>query len=739
MRQLVGAMLLAVVFVSVSQTRPQTPPTPAVYGQYPERQQYSPLSQINAKNVQRLRVAWTYDIGDRGGTFEATPIVVNNVMYFPTPQSHVVALNALTGQKMWEFNPHPERTRVSRGVAYWPGDAHNPPRILFGTSDGRLIALDAKTGQLIPGFGDQGEVDVRKLIYGNQPGGFGYTSPPAVLNNTVILSPFTQEGPSHGVVGNGDPRAFDVVTGKQVWQFHTLPSRNDKEAKTWGGPKNVTDRSGPSAWVPNAVDPVRNMVFVITGNPADSYYGADRPGDNLYSNSVVALDGATGKLRWDFQTVHHDVWDFDGVDVALIEVHRDGKTIPAVVGLDKDSSLFILDEMTGKPIYRVQERRVPKSDVPGEVSSPTQPFPLGPPPLSRVSMSTADLTDVTPESAQYCKQIWSEYHNDGAFTPFGTTPTVIFPSTIGGPNWDSISFDPGLGYIFVTTSEMGGLGQMKKASEIPARRFPGRGRSAGRRGPSFGQPAQFQMPYRNAMATARFVDPDGYPCQKPPWGLLTAVNANTGKIAWKVTLGDYGKIQETGMSKAALTSLPEGPGKDEVQAACTTCHGISSTLQQRNTREGWMSVVNTMVGLGMHVTNVQKEDIINYLARFLGEPAGAAPTNAPSQAEASSAAPSQTNEPTGTPNLGGNMSTAGGLVFVGATLDNKFRAFDAKTGKQLWSFQLDGVGYSTPMSFMGTDGKQYVAIASGGPGLLRAIHNDAGNSPNKIVVFTLAP
>jgi glucose dehydrogenase len=743
-RKLVAAILFALVFACFSQAPARTPANPPAYGQYPGRQQYSPLSQINTKNVQQLHVAWTYDTGGSGKTFEATPIVVNNVMYFPTPDSKVVALDALTGQKMWEYDPGVS-FGDSRGVAYWPGGPHTPPRILFATSDGRLIALDPMTGRLIPGFGDQGEVDVRKLVLGSSPGSLGYTSAPAVLQDTVILSPRTQEGPRHGVSGNGDPRAFDALTGKPMWQFHTLPLPGQKQAQTWGGPKGVTDRSGPSAWAPIAVDPTRNLVFVTTGNPADSYYGADRPGNNLYANSIVALDAGTGKMRWYFQMVHHDMWDFDGVDSAVIQVNRDGKTIPAVAALDKDGFLFILNEMTGKPIFGVKERPVPKSDVPGEVSSPTQPFPSGPPPLSRDSMSTADINNVTPQSEQYCSELWSHYHNNGPFTPYGSTPTVNFPSTIGGPNWDSLSFDPQLGYIFVNTSELGGRGQMKQASAIPPRfpgrgRGPGRGRAPGARGIFFRQMAKYQMPYRNAMAAARFIDPDGYPCQKPPWGLLTAVNANTGKIVWRVPLGDYGKVQETGMSTTTLTTLPEGPGRNEVQTSCSSCHGIATVLQQRSTRVGWTAVVNDMVSRGLRVSGSQKEDIINYLSRFLGTsaanpPASAAQTGQPQPSTVSS---ESKHEPTGTPNIGGSLSTAGNVVFIGSTLDEKFRAFDALTGQVLWSYSLDGVGMATPMSFMGSDGKQYVVIATGGPGLLRAIHNDAGNSPDKIVVFTLS-
>lgn len=747
MRRLAATVLFSLLFAFCALGGAQGPANSGVDGQYPARQQYSPLSQINASNVQHLQVAWTYDTGDVGSTFEATPIVVDNVMYFPTPDSHVVALNATTGAKIWEYNPGVARGD-SRGVAYWPGGPQTPPRILMATADGRLIALDPKTGHLIPGFGDKGVLDVRKLVLGNLSGSLGYTSPPAVVQDTVVLAPRTQEGPSHGVSGNGDPRAFNILTGKPIWQFYTLPLPSEKEAETWGGAKSVVDRSGPSAWAPVAVDAERHLVFVTTGNPADSYYGANRPGDNLYSNSVVALNADTGKMLWYFQMVHHDTWDFDGVDSAVIQVKSGGNTIPAIAALDKDGFLYILNEMTGKPIFGVTEKSVSTSDVFGEESSPTQPFSLGPPPLSRDSMTTADLNNVTPEAAAFCSELWSKYHNYGPFTPYGATPSVNFPSTVGGANWDSISFDPQLGYIFVNTSEMGGQGQMMPASKIPPRQFPGRGSAARGEaaGPARGEgrggrgmSAQFQMPYRNATAAARFIDPDGYPCQKPPWGVLSAVNANTGKIVWQVPLGDYGVIQEKGMRTTTLTSLPEGPGSNEVQASCSTCHGISTVLQQRYTREGWTAEVDDMITRGMQMSSSQKEDVINYLVQFIGKPAES-PATAPqsSQAQSSTASSESVHGPTGTPNMGGSLSTASNLVFIGSTLDQKFRAFNALTGEVLWSYPLGGVGMATPMSFMGSDGNQYLVIATGGPGLLRALHNDAGKSPDKIVVFRLS-
>ena len=682
-----------------------------VYGEFGDRQQYSDLDQINTSNVKNLRVAWTYDLGERGKSFQATPIVVGNSMYFPTPDSKVVALDAMTGKEIWRFDPDLKYTRVCRGVAYWPGGPNTPPRILFGTADGRLIALDPKTGQLIQQFGDNGQVNVKEFaLKGFLESAFWYTSPPSIMQDRVILAPALQEGPSRGATGGGDPRAFDVLTGKQTWQFHSMPRVGEAGADTWGGPNGTVDRSGPSAWVPIAVDRKRNLAFVTTGNaPGGSPFGT-----NLYTNTVLALDGNTGKLLWHFQMVHHDTWDFDSVDSAVIEVRREGATIPAVAALNKSGSLFILNELTGEPLFPVEERPVPQNNDPDPKAWPTQPFPAAPPPLTLNGMTEARLATLTPDSAKYCRDLWSASRHDGPFTPSGAQPSVNFPSSIGGPNWDSISFNPKLGLMFISTSEMG------------APRRP-RGQIENEMSPSR------QPPRRGGI---RFVDPNGYPCQAPPWGLLTAVDPSTGKIAWRVTLGDYGKLEEGKASASVLTTLPEGTGKRFVQKTCSTqCHDLGPVLQAGKSRAAWADTVNSMTP---QISPAQKQEIVAYLAKFLPPAVNhAAASSKPKLPQTRTTASAANRGATGTPNLGGTMTTAGNLVFVGATLDNKFRAFDAATGKELWSFQLDGTAQATAMSFLGSDGKQYIAIASGGPGLLGGVHNTASDSPDKIVVFSL--
>jgi glucose dehydrogenase len=704
-------------------------------------QRYSTLRQVNRSNVRHLHVSWTYDTGLKGGTFEATPLVANGILYVSTPKDELIALNATTGKELWKYDTGEPSVRGSRGVSYWPGDRNNSPRIIMGTAGGLMIELEAGTGRPVDSFGDHGRINIVQPS-ADMPfrGGFQETSPPAIYKNLAIMAPATQEGPTRGETGNGDPRAFDILTGKQVWRFHSMPREGEFGSDTWGAPDGWKDRSGPSAWVPITIDEKKGVAFVATGNPADSYYGADRKGTNLYANCILALDAMTGQLLWYYQMVHHDLWDTDAVGTALIDTHRNGTTIPAVVGLVKTGLLFILNRATGKPIFGVEERPVAKSDVPGEQSWPTQPFPLKPPPLTRLSMTTADLTTMTPASTKACSAEWATAHNSGPYTPIGLTPTVNFPSAVGAANFGGVSVDPKHGYVFINTSEFGVLTEMAQAGRAgPTSGEEGAPANArGERGP-VGAP----MPYHNVSATRRFVGPDGFPCQQPPWGLLTAVNANTGNIAWQVPLGNY---DDLAMADAAIpappldaASLPDGPGKAETVRSCSTCHGLSTVTSLRLTKDGWDDVVASMVPRGFRTNDAEKALIIDYLATNLAAPAGATaypPSRAGQIAPTAAHVPANAKQ-TGTPNIASSLVTAGGLVFIGGTLDNTFRAFDSQTGKELWSAKLDGVGVAGPMTYLGSDGKQIIVIDIGGAGSLRAIHNHASESPEEVVAFTL--
>ena len=567
------------------------------YGRDPGGTKYSPLDQINTRNVSALVRVWSYHTGERG-TWENTPIVVGGVMYFATQKNRVVALEPETGKELWTYDPKSTGVSEHRGVSYWPGGSGTKPRIILAT-EARLIALDAKSGKPAVDFGDNGEVNLRTGVADDYPKAhYAITSPPAIYKGLIILGPSVQEGPSKGP--SGDPRAFDARTGKLVWRFHAVPRPGEPGNETWG-PDGWKDRAGPSSWGAMTIDTERGLVFIPMGNPADSFYGGDRKGMNLYANSVVALDAPTGKLRWYFQTVHHDLFDFDmAAPPSLIEATVNGRRVPAVAEFSKNGLLFVLDRLTGKPVWGVEERPVPPSDVPGEQAWPTQPFPIKPPPLTRLSMTKEELSNISPEAHAYCLEQFEKLTAPGPYAPFSVKePRLVFPSSMGGADWAGVSYDPKLGYIFANASNIGQTGQM------------------------VANPPGSPVPFRNQGAYTRFMDKDGYPCNQPPWGELSAVDTHTGDVAWRIPLGSFDELEAKGLKN------------------------------------------------------------------------------------------------TGAINLGGSIATAGGVLFIAATADGKFRAFESRTGKELWVTKLDSVGNATPITYRGSNGKQYVAIVAGGPGHLR--------------------
>lgn len=596
------------------------------YGRDLAGTRYSPLKQINSANVAQLVRAWTYHMAEetaapsraeegnevqggrgrgRGGTggriAEASPLIIGGVMYLTTGYGRVVALEPETGTVIWTYEVK-DGAPAERGLEYWAGDSQSPAELFFGTSTGKLIALNAKTGKAVPGFGNEGVVDMKPgALNGLTNSMFGLSSPPIVYKSVVITGAHVQESPSVGAAG--DTRAWDIHTGKLAWTFHSVPRPGEPGSETWE-PDSWKNRSGTNVWGLFTLDERRGILYMPFGEPTTDYWGGDRKGANLYGTSLVAVDALTGKMKWYFQAVHHDTWDYDlASPPVLFDVKRNGQTIPAVAQLTKMGFLFILDRVTGKPIYGVEERPVPVDDaLPGDSAWPTQPFPLKPPPLARNSFKREDLATVTPELQKFCAELFDSIpgglHSGGPFTHYSTTPSVIFPSSIGGGNWNPPSFDPTLGYLFVNTMDFGSLNQMVKAGD------------SGRYN---------RLGYHNVN---RFWDSTkNLPCNQPPWGRLFAINVNTGEIAWQTTLG----ITE---------SLPEG------------------------------------------------------------------------------------KQNTGRPNIGGSVATAGGIVFIGATDDSRFRAFDSKTGKELWVTKIDAGAHSAPVSYMGKNGKQYVVVTATGGGFL---------------------
>ncbi|MBZ5673918.1 MAG: PQQ-binding-like beta-propeller repeat protein [Acidobacteriia bacterium] len=561
---------------------------------------YSPLSQITTANVAKLAQVWSYRLqpssfrfATAGGAAEVVPIVVNGVMYIST-QTRVVALNPESGKEIWNYDVAGGQASP-RGVAYWPGDRQNPPRIMF-TNGRNLVALNASTGKLDPGFAKEGILDMV----------VPYNGVPTIFKNLVLV------GASTGEKENGPPgnsRAYDARTGVKLWEFQSIPGPGQVGHESWLS-DGWKDRSGANIWGwYMTADEERGILYMPFGAAAANYYGGDRPGANLFGNSVVAVDANTGKYKWHFQVVHHDLWDYDMPPApGLVDIVKDGKKIPALAAMGKSGWMFILDRVTGKPVFGVEERAVPKGDVPGEWYSPTQPFPVKPPALARTSLKREDLVtadDTTPEHAKACLELWEKnlFYNAGPFTPWlfheeGAPPrvTISFPGATGGASWGGMASDPKLGYIFVQTKDSPLTGWIEKKKD--GTRYE-----------------NANLPYDRVNGTAGAFAVGGLPCYKPPWSRIIAVNANTGDIAWQTTLGTN-------------QSLPEGK-------------------------------------------------------RNVGGSGSAGP-----------------------------MVTAGGLVFIGAATDNRFRAFDSKTGRELWAGQLERQGNAVPMTYQAKNGKQYVAVTA---------------------------
>ena len=577
------------------------------YGNDDGGARFSPLAQITPANVGKLKVAWTYhmNVGPVDNTplpggrprrlpySTATPIEVNGVMYLPTPYGRIVALNADSGKQIWAYDLPKGDQPPFRGVSYWPGDAKHAPRILFGTINGFLIALDAKTGERIHDFGTDGLVELKtpEIMNGLPQGGYGVTAPGSIYKNLIILGSRLQESPTQGPWG--DVRAFDVVSGKLAWTFHTVPRPGEPFHDTWDG-NSWEKRSGVNVWNLMTVDKKRGIAYLPIGAPTLDRYGGDHKGDNLFSDSIVAVNAATGKYLWHFQVTHHDIWDWD-LDTApvLMEVKRNGKTIPALAAMNKNALLFILNRVTGKPIYQVDEMPVPASTEASESASPTQPVPVKPQQLARNSIAPGEIADTTPELKAFCEKLVADRNlRFGArFDPISSDrPMIHFPSSEGGPEWGGGGFDPKLGLFVVNTNNRGAIEQLVKNPD-GTWRFTGG---------SFYEPTSRMM------------------CQPPPWGELWAVNVNTGDVAWHVPLG-------------VTDAAP--PGKQN----------------------------------------------------------------------------------TGRVSNGGPIMTASGLTFIAGTDDARFRAFDTRTGKELWTWKLDYSGHATPITYKGRNGKQYVAlIATGG-------------------------
>ncbi|WP_293972859.1 PQQ-binding-like beta-propeller repeat protein [Sphingomonas sp.] len=583
---------------------------------------YSELEEITPANVSKLIPVWTFELKPADSTStrllvsNTTPLVVNGMLLLATPHGRIVALDGASGALRWSMALPDGDMIAGRSMDYWPGDAKSPARLFFGTRSGRLLALDIATGRPAEGFTP---IDLRtpEIMNGTRdgenPGNYAYeiNSAPVLAGDVLVTASRLQESPARGPAG--DIRGWDARTGKLLWTFHSVPRPGEPFHESWGG-DGWERRTGVNAWSALSVDEARGIVYVPFGAPAYDRVGIDRPGANLFSSALVAIDARTGRYLWHFQAVHHDIWDLDmPVQPTLMDVKRGGKTIPAIAAMNKSGYLFVLDRVTGRPVFPVTERPVPPSSIAGEQAWPTQPIPSAPPPVTRQAMTAADIATVTPELEQYCR---ARVAREGAtfavpFEPLRADhPVIRFPGSGGGPNWGGGAYDRKRGLFIINTSELPSIEQL------------GRDEKGN---------------WYNVAPKPSWFGMEGLklPCQQPPWGNLTAIDVASGRIAWQTPLG-------------ITDGLPEDRRK------------------------------------------------------------------------------------TGRPNVGSPLATATGLLFIGASDDARFRAFDSGTGRELWAFRLGASAHAAPVSYRGRDGRQYVAIVSAGGSYL-----GSPNTASRLVVFAL--
>jgi quinoprotein glucose dehydrogenase len=678
---LCGALLLVALLVARSAAYGQSSGARPIeqrdwpaYGGSPENNHYSPLTQINRENVKRLAIAWSFDTQEEGG-LQSSPLIVDGVLYGITPTQKIFALNAATGALLWKFDSGIRGTQPDRGLAYW--SSGNDKRIIAGVMN-FVYALDATTGRPIPTFGDDGRIDLRENL-GREPSSaqsIALTSPGVVYKDLVI---FGGRNPETLPAPPGDIRAYDIRTGKLRWSFHTIPHPGEFGYETW--PKEAWKTSGAANnWAGMTLDAQRGILYAPTGSAAFDFYGADRLGDDLFANCLLALNAATGERIWHFQGVHHDIWDRDFPSPpALVTLKRNGKEIDAVAQTTKQGFVYLFDRTNGTPLFPIESRKYPPSNVPGEVTSAEQPLPTHPVPFARQLLTENLLTTRSPEAHQWALDKFKQFRSEGQFIPFSVgKDTIIFPGFDGGAEWGGPAVDPETGIIYINANEMAwtgalapntgensprgiymsqcsvchgekmtgsppaipslvALGDRLTSAQIAATVRSGKGRMQGF--PNLtedqlsaliefltsGQNKELASSAEPLVAMRfrftgyhRFLDPDGYPAIAPPWGTLNAINLNTGEYVWKIPLGEYPELAAKGLKN------------------------------------------------------------------------------------------------TGSENYGGPVVTAGGLLFIGATnYDKKFRAFDKSTGELLWETTLPFSGNATPATYA-VNGRQFVVIAAGG-------------------------
>ncbi len=652
----------------------------------PGRTHYSSLNQINRENVSQLEVAWTYHSENNLDTdyIQCSPIMANKTLFAVSPRLIVFAVDAATGEEKWTFNPFEgtDKSSFTRGLSFW--EEGEDQRILF-TADKYLYALDVNTGKPITTFGTEGKVDLTKGL-GRDVEGLAYRnhSPGTIYKNLLIMGALNSE---RLPAAPGHIRAFDIKTGEQQWIFHTIPQPGEFGYDTWEDSTAYKRIGGANNWCGMSVDVERGIVFAPTGSAAFDFYGGNRKGSNLFANTLLALNAETGERIWHFQAVRHDLWDRDFPSPpTLVHVNHEGQEIPAVAQITKSGHVYVFHRETGEPLFPVEEKEYPSSDLIGEKTWPTQPLPLQPPPFSRQTFTEADFNPHSPDKDSLL-EVFRKIRKGGQFVPPSMEGTLVFPGFDGGGEWGGAGYDPNSGVLYVNANEMPWILTMVEVPEVEGKSLIAMGKAvyqancmgchgADLQGSTFhgDAPALVDLDQRmdvngitemvkngkgampsfafladdrieavaafllnkegevktkdlkqsevaelryNHTGYNRFVDSEGYPAIKPPWGTLNAIDLHKGEILWKVPLGTYEELAERGLTN------------------------------------------------------------------------------------------------TGTENYGGPAVTAGGLIFIGATKDNYIRAFDKETGEEVWKHKLPAAGMATPCTYE-VDGKQYVVIAAGG-------------------------
>jgi len=556
------------------QAQPAKPQPPAqetttdwpTWGHDPGGQRFSPLATINRENVHSLKIAWTFRTGDsyepkhsRATAFEATPIYVDGTLYLATPLGRIIALDPVTGKQRWAYDAKIDKDPgygdfVSRGVSTWKAPS-GQRRIFIATIDARLIAVDAVTGQPCAGFGTNGVIDLRKglrlPVAANRYADYEETSPPAVAGDTIVVG--------SGIADNnlvsapsGEVRGFDALTGKLKWTWDPIPQDpKDPAAATWKN-GSAQKTGAANAWSVISVDAERKLVFVPTGSASPDYYGGERLGDNRYANSVTALRADTGEMVWSFQTVHHDLWDYDvASSPVLFDVHKDGRTIPAAGVGSKTGNFFILDRLTGAPIFGVEERPVPKSDVAGEEAAATQPFAVAPKPMAPIAMKVDEIQGPEADRA-WCRERIAKLRSEGIFTPPSLRGTLAIPGNVGGMSWSGAAYDPTNRLLVIPVNNLAAEVRL-----IPRADFD-REDSANSRDLSGGWEFARQAGTPYGMARRMLRSPNGWPCTPPPWGTLNGVDADTGAVKWSVPLGRIPAMASGGPPPESYGSISLG-------------------------------------------------------------------------------------------------------------------------------------------------------------------------------------